>query len=97
MSQHDFNALFKQYDETIKEMPDEFNSHEFILELARRNQRLYIEALNDYAQDPAPFQIVHGILAKHLQALPKLVTHTGNINSNDIFTNENRCASWRKV
>ena len=51
-------------------MQGEFNSHEFILQLARLNQSLYIAALQAYAGGPSPFKVVHGILAKHLHAFP---------------------------
>jgi hypothetical protein len=102
MTQHDFNAIFDHYPELIEEMPNPFTSHQFILHLARRYQTLYIEALSFYRhspnpQEPAPFQIVHGIFAKHLNAFPQLVTHIEEVESIDIFTQENRCAQWQKV
>jgi len=97
MPRHEFDALFEQYPDTIRLMKTKFDSHDFIIELARCNQRLYIEALTKYASKPAPFKRVHGILSRHLHALPELVRHTGTAHSNDIFTNENQCASRRKV
>ena len=97
MTQHDFTGLYNQYPEIIGHMKSEFNSHEFILELARCHQKLYVQALNAYVQGPAPFKIVHGVLAKHLHASPELASRVGTVNSKDIFTDENRCALWRKV
>jgi hypothetical protein len=102
MTQHDFNAIFTHYPELIAEMPNIFASHRFILQLAQRYQALYIEALHFYRyspdpQHPSPFQIAHGFLANHLNAYPQLVTHIGDIDSVDIFTQENRCAQWQKV
>jgi len=102
MTQHEFNMLFEHYPELIAEMPDNFTSHQFILHLARRYQALYIEALYFYrhspdSQHPTPFKILHGFLAKHLNAYPQLVTHIGEVESIDIFTQENRCAQWQKV
>ena len=102
MTQYHFNATFEHYPELIAEMPDNFSSHQFILHLARRYQALYIEALHFYrnspnSQHPTPFKIVHGFLAKHLNAYPQLVTHIGEVESIDIFTQENRCAQWQKV
>ena len=102
MTQHDFNEIFEHYPELIAEMPEVFNSHQFILHLARQYQALYITALYVYidlpnSRHPTPFKTVHGILAKHLNAYTNLVTHIGDVESEDIFTNENTCAQWQKV
>ena len=102
MTQHDFNALFEHYPELIAEMSDSFTSHQFILHLARRHQAQYIEALYAYRNIPSPqhatpFKTVHGFLAKRLNAYPQLVIHMGEVESIDIFTQENRCAQWQKV
>lgn len=102
MAEHDFGPLFAHYPEIIEQMDDTFKSHEFILQLARQYQALYITALYAYidlpnSRHPTPFKTVHGILAKHLNAYPKLVTNTGEVESFDIFTNDNRCARWQKV
>jgi len=102
MTEHDFSSLFEHYPELIAEMPNPFTSHQFILHLARRYQTLYIEGLSFYRhslnpQEPAPFQIVHGILAKHLNAFPRFVTHIGEVESIDIFKQDETCAEWQKV
>ena len=102
MTEHDFEPLFFHYPELIEQMEDTFTSHEFILHLARQYQGLYITALYAYinlpnSQNPTPFKTVHGILAKHLNVFPKLVIHLGEVDSIDIFTNDNRCAQWQKV
>ena len=102
MTQHDFNTIFEHYPGLIAEMPDSFTSHQFILHLARQYQALYIEALYAYRNIPSPqhstpFKTVHGILAKQLNAFSQLVTHVGEVESIDIFTQENRCAQWQKV
>ncbi|MBA7674708.1 hypothetical protein ES703_82929 [subsurface metagenome] len=102
MSEHDFEQLFDLYPEIIGQMDDTFTSHKFILHLAREYQALYITALYAYislpsTQQPTPFKTVHGILAKHLNAYPELVTNIGEVESFDIFTNDNRCAQWQKV
>ena len=102
MTQHDFNTIFTHYPELIAEMQDPFTSHQFILHLARQHQALYIEALYAYRDIPnpqhaTPFKTVHGILAKHLNAYPSLVTNIGEVESNDIFTNDNTCANWQKA
>jgi hypothetical protein len=97
-----FDDLFAQYPEIIAQMQNTFTSHQFILELARQHQALYINALyayrdRMYRQHSAPFFIVHGNLAKHLNAFPELVRKTGQVNSNDIFGRPNRCESWQKI
>jgi len=102
MNQTIFNSIFDHYPEAIQEMKDALTSHEFILHLARGYQGEYIELLYQYrhspnSQHPTPFKIVHGFLAKHLNSYPTLVTHIGDVDSEDIFTNENRCANWRKI
>lgn len=102
MTQHDFSTIFEHYPELIAQMPNVFTSHQFILHLAQRCQALYIEALYFYrrsldSQHPTPFKIVHGILAKKLNAFSQLVTYVREIESINIFTQENHCAQWRKV
>jgi len=103
MSDHDFSDLYAQYPPTIATMPDTFTSHEFILELARQNQKLYIEALYSYRQHQhrgteAPFLIVHGILAQQLLEYPKLV-HQGRRDapSKNIFGKDDTCSEWAKL
>jgi hypothetical protein len=78
MAEHDFSAMYAQYPKVIAAMPKTFTSHQFILELARQNQTLYIEALYSYRHhshrdSPAPFLIVHGLLAQQLLEFPKLI------------------------
>ena len=102
MTEHDFGPLFDQYPTIIAQMPETFNSHEFILKLAQQHQPPYIEALYAYIsrpnnRHPTPFKIVHGILAKHLNAYGDMVRHAGETDSDDIFTQENRCAQWQRI
>lgn len=94
--------LFVHYDEIIAEMPHTFKSHEFILRLAQRYQVEYIEALYSYRRNlrsgkPAPFMILHGILAQHLQACDGLVTQMATlVDSTDIFGEDQHCSQWQK-
>ena len=97
MPQHDFTHLYSHYPAAIAEMPDVFTSHEFILELAQQNQRLYIEALYDYRNAPAPFRQVHAVFSQRLHSLPTLVSHLGSVVSPDIFGEAVECAKWKKV
>jgi hypothetical protein len=103
MANHDFSTLYSKYPKVIAAMPATFTSHHFILELARRYQTLYVEALYGYRHHinrkaPAPFVIVHGRLASQLSAFPKLVRQThNNVRSKDIFGQDNGCSKWAKV
>jgi hypothetical protein len=97
MTCHNFLSLFNHYPQIIGVMGKEFNSHQFILELARRNQKLYIQALNAYKEEPAPFRRVHAILSRHLHAYPHLISYIRDVSSKNIFAHKNMCASWRRV
>ena len=103
MSGHDFSKLYAQYPSVISQMEQHFTSHEFILELARQNQVAYIEALYAYRRNlrggkPAPFMMVHGILARHLSSYPRLIMEVNpGVPSIDIFGQENTASLWRKV
>jgi hypothetical protein len=95
---HDFSALKDRYRETIEAMPATFTSHEFILRLAQQHQALYIEALYDHRDNPAPFRTVYGILAKYLHAYSDLIELVrDDALSTNIFGQPNRCAQWRKL
>ena len=97
MSLEHFEALEAVYEQVIALMPDTFDSHEFILKLAQEHQRLYVQALIEYADSDRPFQIVHGQNAKRLQNFPNLLTYVGEQNSKDIFLQVDSAAVWRKV
>jgi len=98
MPKHKFEDLLNHYQETIEAMPPTFTSHQFILRLAQQNQKLYIKALHDYCDEPAPFRTVHGILAKHLHNYPELVELVRqDALSTDIFGQSNECAEWRRL
>ena len=98
MPRHDFTALFEKYQGVIDQMPDPFTSHRFILCLAQQNQALYIDALDSYRHESAPFKIVHGVLARHLHAFKESIELVRRDEpSPDIFDQPGRCAKWRKV
>lgn len=101
MSHHDFSVLYAQYPALIEHMPTTFSSHQFILELARLHQDLYVDALYSYRKSlhknkPAPFQAVHSVLAQHLHSFPELIIHSGKASSTDIFGQPNDCEQWQK-
>ena len=101
LTQEDRNALKEligKYKETIDKMPEEmFTSHQFILELARKNQRLYVEALNKYADSDSPFRTLHFLLSLALLEFDEDVERIAKeVPSEDIFRKPRRCAAWRK-
>lgn len=103
MAKFDFSVLYDQYPAIISQMPPIYDSHQFILELARQNQAEYVRALYAYRDavhvgTPAPFQFVHSALAAKLKDFPELVEHVrSDKQSTDIFGQPNWCAEWRKV
>lgn len=94
MSQLD--SLFGYYPEAIAEMPHQFDSHQFILFLAEKNQALYIQALSDQLPRTDPFRVLHAELSKKLHTSP-LVRSLGRATSPDIFGHPNECGLWEKV
>jgi hypothetical protein len=97
VASHDFRRLFEHYPAVIDQMPETFTSHQFILRLAQQRQALYIDALHTYQDTTAPFKNVHRALAQHLNACSGRVTHTGDVQSSNIFGAVSNCAQWRKV
>ena len=103
MPKHNFSAILAHYRETIRDMPDTFTSHQFILRLAHKHQGLYVGALYAYRDathrgTSAPFLVVHAILAKRLHKHPKLIELIRrDAPSTDIFGQSNQCAEWRKL
>ena len=97
MSTTEFELLEAVYEQVIALMPNKFDSHEFILKLAQEHQRLYVQALVEYADSERPFQIVHGQIAMRLLKYPTLVARIGEHISKDIFLRENTATLWQKV
>lgn len=95
MSKHDFSELFEQYPTIIRQMGTRFTSHQFILELARQCQKLYVEALYSY-RDDAPFQAVHHQLARLLGKCPLVERDGVESHSHDIFGIPQGCTRWRR-
>lgn len=96
MARHNFSALLLHYPDVIAEMPSQFKSHEFILRLAQKNQRDYVEALFAYRTNDEPFRSVHRQLSAKLNNYPHLVEKLRPTGSWDIFGHANTCMSWRK-
>jgi hypothetical protein len=94
-----YQALEEIYPRIVKLMPDDddFDSHDFILGLAQKYQRLYIEALYAYRDKNRPFHRVHMAIAKRLKKRVDLVTHIRNRRSENIFGQKSLVGVWRKV
>jgi hypothetical protein len=97
MSSNAFKELEEKYPEIVKKMPDEFNSHFFILALVQKYQRLYVQALNEYVKNDQPFQSVHTEIAKRLKKRKDLVKYLYTRSSKNIFGHESGAAVWKKI
>lgn len=103
MSRHDFSELYARFPIVLRDMPVVFSSHEFILELARRYQKLYVEALYSYRNmkhrdAEAPFMMVHSVLALHLLKYPTIIKQVRReIASKNIFGEDDTCSEWEKI
>jgi hypothetical protein len=97
MSASEFENLEAVYPKIIASMPEYFDSHQFILRLAQDYQRLYVQALIEYAKSERPFQIAHGQIAIRLHNFPQLVARIGEHNSEDIFSQVNSAVMWQKL
>lgn len=91
-----FAELERHYPEIIQRMDRRFNAHQFIRELSRQYQGLYIQALAQYAGHTSPFMIVHGRLAKALSNWSDLVCSAGDESSTDVFGQPNSASVWVK-
>jgi hypothetical protein len=97
MSADEFKSLEAVYEQVIALMPDKFDSHEFILKLAQEHQRLYVQALMEYADNEKPFQAVHSQIAMRLLKYPNLIARVGEHVSQDIFLRESSATLWQKT
>ena len=98
MPQHDFSELYAKYPDIIAQMPQVFTSHQFIVQLARQNQRLYVEALYSYRAGGEPLKVVHARLAAYLKEHAHLLRmKAADVPSRSIFGRMEMCAQWEKV
>ena len=92
-----YEALEEKYDEIVNLMPEKFDSHDFILELAHKYQKLYIQALYEQRNKKKPFETVHKAIGKRLKKRVDLVKHLRARSSRNIFGFDNDVAFWQKV
>jgi hypothetical protein len=97
MAKAAYEALEEIYPRILKLMDDEFDSHQFILKLAQKYQKLYVQALYEHRDQNRPFHKVHMAIGKRLKKRADLVKHIGNQPSQNIFGEESKVAVWRKV
>jgi len=97
MSKDALKNLEEVFPKIVRLMPDEFDSHEFILALARKHQKLYVHALFTRKNENLPFNRTHMAIGKRLKRHKDLVEQIGNRNSPNIFGLESKVAVWRKV
>ena len=103
MAIYDFSELESKFEEIVEIMPDQFDSHQFLLELARQNQVEYVSALYAYKDyinrgNPSPFQGVHKAIIQKLSNRSDLVKLVQREKpSKDIFGESQTCALWEKV
>lgn len=86
---------------TIKAMKHEFDTHEFILALASKNQHSYIEALARIESN-RPFQVLHSKIGKTLKVLSiqenvPIREVEANVSSRNIFGESSTCSRWQKI
>jgi hypothetical protein len=93
-----YEALEEIYPEIVELMAkNEFDSHEFILKIAQKYQKLYIQALYEHRDQNRPFHRVHMAIAKRLKNHTDLVKQIDSKPSPDIFGHENKVAIWQRV
>ena len=92
-----YEALEEIYPKIVRLMPETFDSHKFILTLAHKYQRLYIQALYEHRNQNRPFHRVHMAIAKRLKKHTDLVEYKGKANSENIFRVRNNVTCWRRV
>lgn len=103
MATYNFSVLESKFEEIVRIMPDPFDSHQFLLELARQNQVEYVSALyayRDYVnrESPSPFQGVHKAIIQKLAKYTNLIRLIRDDKpSVDIFGKTQTCAEWEKI
>src|SRR5215213_2560164 len=92
-----YKELEDVFPKIVKSMPERFDSHDFILELAHKYQKLYIQALYEQRDKKKPFETVHKAIGKRLKKRVDLVKHVRDCSSKNIFGFDNEVAFWHKV
>ena len=97
MATEAYEALEDVFPKIVRMMDDEFDSHQFILALAQKYQKLYIHALYEHRGQNRPFHRVHMAIGKRLKKRRDLVEQIDSKPSSNIFGEQSKVAVWRKV
>jgi hypothetical protein len=90
-------ALVECFSDAVGQMHGpEFTSHQFILSLAQKHQRLYVEALHRYLDNDEPFKALHSLISRELTKSHYNLDRLADVDSEDIFRQPGRCAAWKK-
>ena len=92
-----YRALEDVFPKIVRLMPERFDSHDFILELAHKYQKLHIQALYEQKDKKKPFETVHKAIGKRLKKRVDLVQHVRDRSSRNIFGLDSEVAFWHKV
>ena len=89
------NQLKDAFPSTIARMKeDSFDTHAFVLMLAKHHQRAYVQALADQDSE-TPFHNLHKLIGKALSG-SGLLEKNGEISSSDIFGAKSEVQRWKK-
>lgn len=91
-----YTVLEELITNSVDNMPDEFDTHQLILDVAKLNQRAYIDALNECVSD-RPFQTVHSLIGKSLKKQTNINEMPDKHKSVNIFGEKSECSKWIKV
>ena len=83
-----FAAIAKSFDRR-------FDTHEFILRLAKWHQHAYIRALATYEEVKHPFMSLHGEIGRRLSTRDDF-QKVGERDSPDIFGEKNSAVVWER-
>lgn len=83
---------------TLAMMPQQFDTHAFILRLAGDHQRVYIESL-DATPSTRPFQQLHAEIGRAIKSQfgDAIEQIAAEHISNDIFGNSASCSMWQQT
>ena len=82
--------------EVVESLEIPFDSHLVIREVARRNQRMYVQALTELDTD-TPFHQLHSSLGRRIKVVCEGLGFIGkDYRSPDIFGQNSRCKRWSR-
>ena len=88
-----YQQLLNHFDQILKSLPQQFDSHEFVNALKAKYPADYHQALKQY-QNHAE-RTLHARIAKDLKRLGK-AKHIGDVSSITVFGKRSKNALWEK-